>query len=200
MTEQAAEKPEYEEWLHWAKALIARLATCVQIYSKPCPEGLMPEKTRQQRNALAIDLLNRLETLTDESDAPSDSLNELDHHGERVIDGLGLLIGEALQKLPEISADMQQLLKASWRDRFSNRLAQELFHGPMGNQPEGIGSGFPEDGHLPAVLRALLDRENAGDGRILRDMLPGTPRRQDGISRRWGERNSRILRSAGRVE
>jgi hypothetical protein len=193
-------KPEYEEWLYWAQVVIDRLATCAQVYSKPPYESLMPEKARQEKNGQVIDLLRRLEALTDGSISPSDSLAELDQHGERVIDGLAVLFAETLQKLPDLSADMQKLLKSGWRDKCNGRLADELFRGPMGNVPEGIGSGHPHDKRLPEVLQNLVARERAGTTRSPRTALEGTPRRDDDVARRWGERNSRSLRSAGRVE
>jgi hypothetical protein len=200
------DKPEYEEWLYWAQAVIDRLATAIQVYSKPPYESLMPDKLRQERNAQLIDLLQRFEALTDGGASPSDSLAELDHHGERVIDGLAILFAETLQKLPELSGDMQKLLKSNWRDKCNGRLANELFRGPMGNEAEGIGSGHPRDKRLPEVLQNLLAREETGTSRQPRALLEGKaheghePRRDDDVARRWGERNSRILRSAGRVE
>jgi len=193
-----AEKPEYEEWLHWGRVVIDRLSSCAQVYSKPLYDKAMPQESRQSRNHRTIDLLRRLEAMVDETDTPSDSLIELDHHGERVIDGLAVLFRESLRALPELSADMQKLLKSPWREKCNGRLADELFRGPMGYEPEGIGSGLPEDGRLPEMLADLLEREEAGDGRLPRETLPDIPERHDDVARRWGA--NRFLRSAGRVE
>jgi hypothetical protein len=96
---------------------------------------------------------------------------------------------------------MQKLLKSPWQGRFENRIAEELFRGPGGDEKQGIGSGLPDHGRLPAVLAALLESEEQGDTRPLRqDLLHRAPMRDDKIAERWGERNSRILRSAGRIE
>jgi hypothetical protein len=159
----------------------------------------MPEKERQQRNGQTVELLRRIHALIDETDTLTDSLTDLDHHAERVINGLTLLFREMLAHLPELSVDMQKLLKSPWHSRCSSRLADELFRGPGGNELEGIGSGMPEHGRLPGVIANMLEREEAGDGRTARQEAAG-PSRADKTSERWSERNSRILRSAGRIE
>jgi len=195
------QKPDVDEWLHWANVVIDRLTICVNVYSHPPHEDIfMNEKDRQQRNSDTIDLLKRIHKLTDETDTPTDSLTELNHHGERVVDGLALLFKETLQKLPELSLDMQKLLKSPWHSKCSSRLAESLFRGPMGNEQEGIGSGLPEHGRLPEVLANLLEREQVGDGRAPREAQAGPHREDDDVAKRWGERNSRMLRSAGRIE
>ena len=148
-----------------------------------------------------INLLRRIHALIDETDTPSDSLDELDQHAERVIDGLTMLFKETLVHLPELSIDMQKLLKSPWHSKCSSRLAEELFRGPSGNEMEGIGSGMPEHGRLPAVLANMLENEQVGDGRAARqDGLDRSPSRADKTAERWTERNSRMLRSAGRIE
>jgi len=195
-----SQKPDFEEWLYWSNVVIDRLTTCVHTYSKPPHEDIfMPEKDRQQRNGQTVDLLRRIHSLTDETDTPSDSLDELDHHAERVIDGLVLLFKETLDHLPELSKDMQKLLKSHWHSNCTGRLADELFRGPAGNELEGIGSGMPEHGRLPSVLVNLIESEVTGDDRAPRQEGLG-PLRQDKTSERLTERNSRILRSAGRIE
>lgn len=195
-------KPDFEEWLYWSNVVIDRLTTCVHVYSKPPHEDIfMPEKDRQHRNAQTINLLKRIHALIDETDTPSDSLDELDHHAERVIDGLALLFKETLEHLPELSMDMQKLLKSPWHSKCAGRLAEELFRGPGGNEMEGMGSGIPEHGRLPSVLANMLENEQVGDGRAARqELLGSSPSREDRTSGRWGEHNSRILRSAGRIE
>src|ERR1700691_3289585 len=158
--EDEKKKPDFDEWLTWANVVVDRLTTCVHVYSKPPHEDIfMPEKERQQRNGQTVDLLRRIHALIDETDTPTDSLTELDHHAERVIDGLTLLFRETLAHLPELSIDMQKLLKSPWHSKWSSRLAEELFRGPGGNDLEGIGSGMPEHGRLPAVITNMLERE-----------------------------------------
>jgi hypothetical protein len=123
----------------------------------------MPDQERQTKTAHTVDLLRRIHALTDEADTPTESLAEVAYHDERVIAGLAVLLRETLVYLPELSTDMQKLLKSPWHNHCVGRLADELFRGPMGKESEGIGSGHPEHG-------------------------------------RWADKNSRFLRSAGRVE
>lgn len=197
------QKPEFEEWLYWAEVVIDRLTICVNVYSRPPHEDIfMPEKDIHRRNTQAVDLLKRIHALTDGTDTPSDSLTELDHHAERVIDGLALLFRETLEHLPELSLDMQKLLKSPWHSKFPDRLAENLFRGPLGDEREGVGSGLPEHGRLPEVLHNLLMREQDGDSRMPRqDLASNRPHREDNrVSQQWTDRNSRMLRSAGRIE
>lgn len=210
-------KPSHEEWLNWAQVVLDRLTTCVHVYSKPPHEDVfMAEIERQAKNAKTVDLLRRIHALTDDSETPTDSLADVAHHDERVIAGLKVLLKDTLNRLPELSSDMQKLLKSPWHSKCAGRLADELFRGPMGNEQEGIGSGYPEQGRLPEVLYNLLEREATGDARTPRKALhrhemqeakaalqvaSKQPERDGGeIQRRWADRNSRYLRSAGRVE
>jgi len=201
MKSHETHKPEFEEWLYWAQILVDRLGICVNVYSRPPYEDIfMPEKDRQLRNFQTIDLLKRIDALTDETDTPSDSLTELNHHAERVIDGLAMLFKEALQHLPQLSRDMQRLLKSPWQSKFPSRLAENLFRGSLGNDEEGLGTGLPEHGRLPKVLHSMLQREEKGEARTLRQELMGKHSLQDDLARRWTHMNSRSLRSAGRIE
>lgn len=197
------EKPSHEEWLNTAQTVIARLTSCAHIYSKPPHEDVfMPEQERQNKTAATVDLLRRIHALTDEADTPTESLSEVAMHDERVIAGLATLLRETLLRLPEISTDMQKLLKSPWHTNCAGRLADEIFRGPMGVEAEGIGSGHPEHGRLPEVLQNMLENENLGDVRRPREALmrDHEPRRHDEVQRRWADKNSRMLRSAGRVE
>jgi hypothetical protein len=198
------EKPKRGEWITWAQIVVDRLTTVTHIYGKPpYRDVFMPEKERQAKNGKTLDLLRRIHTLTDEADTPTDSLTDLEHHDERVMAGLNVLLREALDLLPELSADMQLLLKSPWYNNCNGRLAEELFRGPLGHEPEGIGSGYPEHGRLPQVLDQLLEREKAGNGRQQREALhphAQIPRRDAEAHRRWVEQNSQLYRSAGRVE
>ena len=123
-------------------------------------------------------------------------------HDEQTIRGLAVLFDELIQSMPELSADMQKLLKSPWHSKFSSQQAEVLFSG-LDSELQGIGSGCSEHGRLPAVLAELLEREQVGETRLPRqDLLRhGEPRRNDPDSRRrWVEQNSKFLRSAGRVE
>jgi hypothetical protein len=207
------QKPSHSEWLEWAQVVLDRLTTCVHTYSKPpYDDAFMPEKERQEKNDTALSLLRRIHSMIDESETPTESLSEVAHHDERVIAGLVVLMGEMLAILPTLSADMQKLLKSEWFDRCNGRVASELFRGPMGDLPRGIGSGYPEQGRLPAVLAKLLESERIGEQRQPRKELhrhdeykePAAlaigdlPERHDlDIRRRWADKNSR---SAGAVE
>jgi hypothetical protein len=199
--ETAVEKPGRDEWMKWAQVVIDRLTTCVHTYSKPPHEDVfMPEKERQEKNGKTLDLLRRVHALTDEVDTPTDSLTELEHHDERVMSGLRGLLEETKGRLPELSRDMQKLLKSPWFENCNGRVAEELFRGAEGNLAEGLGSGYPEHGRLAASLEDLLDRERTGDGRHPREELRGPNpqmRWQEDLQRRWGRHN---LHSAGRVD
>ncbi|MER2520794.1 MAG: hypothetical protein ABTQ34_08940 [Bdellovibrionales bacterium] len=213
MERQSLAKPAQEDWFHWARVVLDRLTTCVHVYSHPPHEDVfMAERERLDKNAKTLSLLRRIHTLTDEAETPTGSLKEVADHDERVIAGLSVLLRETLSRLPSLSSDMQFLLKSPWFDRCNGRLASELFRGPMGNEPEGIGSGYPEHGRLPEALETLLEREDTGDYRQPRaalhrhgqdgsfDPADGPLRSDDDIHRRWTDKNSQYLRSAGRVD
>ncbi len=211
MERERSVKPEQVEWLHWARVALDRLTTCVHVYSHPPHEDVfMAERERLEKNDRTLSLLRRIHTLTDEAETPTGSLKELADHDERVIAGLAVLLRETLSRLPALSSDMQFLLKSPWFDKCNGRLASELFRGPMGNEPEGIGSGYPEHGRLPEALETLLEREETGDCRQPRAALhrhdgevgivDGPQRNDDDIHRRWTDKNSQYLRSAGRVD
>jgi hypothetical protein len=207
------QKPSHSEWLEWAQVVVDRLTTCVHTYSKrPYDDVFMAEKDRQQKNDAIISLLRRIHNLIDDSETPTESLADVAYHDERVISGLVVLLAETLAMLPMLSTDMQKLLKSEWFDRCNGRVASELFRGPMGDLPRGIGSGYPEQGRLPAVLAQILERERIGDirqprkdlhrhresGRRGGDGDEGGPTRNElDIRRRWADKNSR---SAGAVE
>ena len=204
---QETRKPSHKEWLDWAQVLMERLTTCVHTYSKPPhADVFITEKERTSKNEQALTLLRRLHTLIDDSDTPTESLSEVAHHDEQVIDGIAVLFAEALTILPVLSTDMQKLLKSEWFDKCNGRLASELFRGPLGDVDKGIGSGYPEQGRLPAILAELLERERTGDPRAPRKELhrhgdkAGTmdeggdlaPRRSDlGMRSRWSDKVGR---------
>lgn len=198
------EKPARNEWTKWAQIVVDRLTTCVHIYSKPpYPDVFMSDKDRQDKNARTLDLLRRIHALTDDAGAPSDSLTDLEHHNERVLAGLSVLMKETLRHLPEISSDMQLLLKSPWLENCNGLIASELFIGPSGNESEGIGSGHPIHGRLPQALQDLIEREDVGHIRPSaseNDLQAQNPRWHDEAHRRWSKDNSQSLRSAGRVE
>lgn len=209
---EETQKPSHAEWVEWAQVVIDRLTTCVHIYSKPPNEDVfIVEKERQSKNDATLSLLRRLHALIDDSETPTESLADVARHDERVIDGLTLLFAEALGLLPTLSADMQKLLKSEWYDKCNGRIASELFRGPMGDLPKGIGSGYAEQGRLPSVIATLIERERTGDTRIPRkdlhrhdtktdvvetdDLMP--ERSTIDVKRRWADKNGR---SAGAVE
>jgi len=195
------QKPDFDEWFYWAQIVIDRLSICIDTYSRPPHEDIfLPERDRQYRNFQAADLLKRLFAVTDESDTPSDSLDELNHHAERVIDGLVLLFRETLRLLPLLSRDMQKLLASPWDSKFPTRIAENLFRGSLSTDGEGIGSGLPENGRLPGVLTELLRREQTGEGRALRHEILGKHMLQDDFTRRWNVLQGSHLRQAGRIE
>jgi hypothetical protein len=207
------QKPSHGEWLDWAQVVLDRLTTCVHVYSKPpYNDTFISDKDRQVKNDIALSLLRRIHGRMDDSDTPTESLSDVAHHDEQVINGLSLLLTETLSLLPTLSIDMQKLLKSEWYDKCNGRIASELFRGPMGELNKGIGSGYAEQGRLPEVLASLIERERIGDMRIPRKELHRHDEAQsddaydDGLSpkratmdvkRRWADKNSR---SAGAVE
>ena len=201
--EDNAQKPKVEEWQHWAGIVMERYTTMAHVYDKPPHEDIfMPEKNLHARKTKIIELLHRMHALIDETAMPSDSVPNAHDHDERTIAGLSVIFQEVLEQLPAYSTDMQKLMKSRWDNHCNGRIASELFRGRE-NENEGIGTGSPEHGRLPAVLLALIDREQAGDSRKPREELlqQGEPRRQNDESRRnWSERNSSYMRSAGRME
>lgn len=200
------QKPSYSEWMEWAQVIVDRLTTCVHTYSRPpYDDVLMLEKDRQSKNDAALNLLRRVHALIDDSETPTESLGDVARHDERVVDGLALLFSETLGVLPALSADMQSLWKSEWYDKCNGRIASELFRGPMGDLDKGIGSGYPEQGRLPAIIAQMLERERIGDVRVPRSDLhrhdspaphaaedDPSPRRADiDVRRRWADRNRR---------
>ena len=200
---QSTQKPGIEEWLHWAEVTLDRLSDCVHVYKKPPNNDVfMADAERQHKTDLAVKLLHRIHALVDKTDTPTDSVPDAHGHDEQVITGLALLFGEALEMLPQLSHDMQKLLKSPWMHKFPNKIAEKIFLG-AGDESQGLGSGYPEHGRLPEALMAMIEREQVGDTRHPREDLlnQGEPRRHDADARqRWAEQNSRFLRTAGRVE
>jgi hypothetical protein len=209
MTDQSAQKPKMEEWLHWAGIIMERLTTCAHVYDKPPHEDIfMPEKNRNARKTKIIEILQRIHALADEVHTPSDTVANANHHDEQIVPGLAALFQEVLQNLPSWSTDMQKLMKSRWDNHCNGRIASELFRGRE-SEKEGIGTGMPEHGRLPEVLFNLLDREQAGDGRPARQELEQNgeshlandePQRHSDEPRRRAERHGSLLRSAGRVD
>jgi hypothetical protein len=195
-------KPSIEEWLHLGEIVILRLTDCVHIYKKsPHPRTFMPESERQQKTDALVKLLHRIHALVDESDTPTDSIPNVHEYDERVINGLALLFRETQQNLRWLSSDMQKLLESPWMRNFPNKNAEILFCG-NGDESEGIGSGHPEHGRLPAALADIQEREQIGDTRHPRqDLLRhGEPRRHDAQRRiRWDEENADLAHVAGKA-
>jgi len=203
--QESVQKPSYDEWMYWSQVIIDRLTTIVHVYNKPpFPDVFMAGNERQFKVSQSVDLLRRLHTLTDENDVPSlQPVTPESHHEDQVITGLQPLFRDVLRRLPAWSGDMQMLLKSPWFDKCTGRTASELFRGPEDRLAEGIGSGMPEHGRLPEIIRGLLEREQMGSVRASIEERPPssyqTLRREE-LARLWGRRNSAFLRSAGRVD
>jgi hypothetical protein len=203
--QENAHKPSYDEWMYWSQVVIDRLTTIVHIYNHPPhPDVFMPGNERQLKVSLTVDLLRRLHTLTDEHDIPDLQPNSPEErHGEPVIADLQPIFRDVLHRLPTLSTDMQLLLKSPWYDKCASKMAGELFRGPEERLAEGIGSGMPEHGRLPEILRELLEREGTGSTRAtIEDRPPWSYQtlKREELARLWGRRNSSFLRSAGRVD
>ena len=203
MSAESFQKPGIDEWVQHADTLVDRLTECVHIYKKqPNPDVFMSDAERQQKTDTTITFLRRLHTLLDQSETPTDSVANAHSYHERTANGMAVLFGEILEVLPDLSSDMQKLLKSPWMSHFPNKIAERLFNGSV-DESQGLGSGHPEHGRLPAVLQDLLERERMGDSRRPREDLLhlGEPRRHDMENReRWSRLNGGFLRTAGRVE
>ncbi len=204
MSEPMVRKPSYDEWLHWAQVVSDRLTTIVHVYNKPpFDDAFIPEHERQLKVALIVEILRHIHTLTDEhEEQASRKLAAEEHYAEHVITDLRKHIDNVLQHLPALAEDMQKLLKSTWFNDFSGKVAKALFLGPEGRETDGIGSGMAENGRLPEVLHALLEREDIGGARQTREIPDSGIQklRRDDLQRLWGKRSSSFLRSAGRVD
>lgn len=204
------QKPSHEDWINWAQIAIDQLSLCVHVYSRPpFSDVFIPEKVRQDKNDAVVNLLHRLHGLIDDADTPSDSLADVAHHDEQVIDGLVILMQEALDKLPVISLDMQKMLKSHWKENFTGKAAAAIFRGIDGDEAHGIGTGHPEHGRLPLILDSMLERERIGDARAPRSplhrhrttSLPQVADTAPGSShRRWTDRPATMRGSAGAMD
>jgi hypothetical protein len=191
--------------MYWTQVVIDRLTTVLQVYKNPPKADVfMPEKEIQSKIAQTADVLRDLHSVTDDSELrathPSETLLETE---ERVIDSILPLFRDVLRRLPNWSNDMQKLLKSPWFENCAGRLANDIFCGPDGRLVEGIGSGQPIHGRLPGQLEDMLERESMGDDRAPREALPPKVVRHMGrteLAKRWGQRNSSYLRSAGRMD
>lgn len=195
MTTQQQQKPSFEEWLYWAKVVVDRLIGCTHVYKRNL-DVFMAEVERQTKTDKAIKLLQRIYPLLDRAETEESNVPDLERD-EKIISEISELFAETLKALPWLSTDMQKLLKSPWMCSFPNQIAELLFSG-KDNEFQGIGSGYPEQGRLPAALADLIERENEGEVRPLRE---GLPQRHDVESHaRWIQQNSSFLRTAGRVE
>ena len=209
---QETVKPSHREWMEWGQVVIDRLTTCVHVYSKPPYDDVfIAEKERHEKNDATLSLLRRIHGLIDEGETSIELIGDVAAHDERVIDGLSALFRETLDMLPTLSSDAQKLLKSEWFDKCNGRVASELFRGPMGDLPRGIGSGYAEQGRLPSVLASLLERERIGEDRQPRKDIPthkvdrylkaedesGPQRNTVDVKSRWATKNRR---TAGAVE
>lgn len=195
------EKPSVGVWIRTAEVLADRLSECVHVY-KHSSYIFMAESERQHKSGLVIGLLQRIHKILDQADATFNLALAAAHMSdELLIAGLGDVFRDALKLLPGVSIDMQKLLKSSWMKGFPDKVAESLFWG-NGEEDKGIGSGLPENGRLPKVLAAILEKEAMGEMRPPRDLPAlGDPQRHDvDVSTRWGKQNKGYLRTAGRVD
>lgn len=199
------QKPSYDEWMYWTQVVVDRLTTITHVYGKPPhADVFMAEKDRQTKLSDTVAVLRKLHHATDEHELrlPQD-FNEAVAHEEGLIAEIQPLFQDLLARLPGWSEDMQLLLKSPWFDDCAGKLANILFRGPMGNENEGIGSGWPEHGRLPSIIEGLLDREASGEIRAPREEKPRHAEklmRREELARLWGKRNSAFLRIAGRID
>ncbi len=198
-------KPSYDEWMYWTQVIVDRLTTVAHVYGNPPhPDVFMPERERQDKLSLTIDVLRHLHEQTDESELhmPGETTKASEREAH-YITALQPVYVDILRRLPGWSEDMQKLLKSPWFDNCNGKLANILFRGPDGRETEGIGSGRPENGRLPEMIAVLLDREAVNDTRAPRIEKPRAVQHsmsREDLARLWGKRNSSFLRSAGRMD
>lgn len=190
------QKPPVEEWLRWARVIVDRLMGCVHVY-KHADDVFMAATERQHKSDAVIKILQRIYALIDQGDALDVHSSEISQKDEQIVAGFDPIVEETLKALTWLSPDMQKLLKSPWMSHFPSKLAEILFAG-NGNEFEGIGSGYPEHGRLPAALKELLDREKEGDVRPSRDTAP--ERHDMERHDRWVQQASASIRTAGRVD
>lgn len=215
MTLPVIKKPSHRDWIYTMQVVIDRLTQAVHTYKRPpFDDVFMSDREKQDKTARCVDLLRRIHGLTDDAQTPTDSLADVARHDEQIIAGLFVLAQQALDVLPVISYDMQKLMKSPWHDRWTSRIAMEMFRGPKADGSEGIGTGYPEHGRLPEVLSDLLERETVGSGREPREALhrhgadlynqdyggvAAPERHMEGL-RRWNDRSRRASSTAGGME
>lgn len=198
MDAQEFQKPSLGEWMHWAEVVTDHLTNCVHVYKRPpYVDVFMADSERQIKTDQTIRLLRSFHLLLDQAETPPDLSTT-----ETIIEQLDALFVDTLDTLPALSSDMQKLLKSPWMSNFPNKIAESLFRGES-DKMEGIGSGQPEHGRLPAALTSLLEREQTGDARKAQEGGASSerPSRHDAEGHaRWTRQNSSYLRTAGRVE
>lgn len=154
-------KSTFEIWQKWAKVLLRQLDQAADVYEYHQENG-EAEKLNEY--------LDRLRLFVDPlAHAPEIAKRDYDvEGGVRKLYLLSLtmlreLFAESLRILPEISEDMQRLLKSPCYGHCNGRTATDLFKGPHGTTNEGIASGIPDErGGLPWMLEKLLDEAEAG--------------------------------------
>lgn len=215
MTLPELRKPSHRDWAYTMQVVVDRLTQAVHTYKRPpFDDVFMSDREKQDKTLRCVELLRRIHVLVDDAQTPTDSLADVARHDERIIAGLAVLAGQTLEILPMISQDMQKLMKSPWYDRWTSRVALEMFRGPKADGSEGIGTGHSEHGRLPEVISDLLEREVVGAGREPREALHRHdgyqenvnygdsvgPERHTEVLRRWNDRARRTSSAAGRIE
>jgi len=205
MTGPEGLKPSYDEWMYWTQVIVDRLTTVTYVYGNPPhPDVFMPDRERQTKLSLTVDVLRHLHEQTDLNDlhVPHES-TDAGERETRFITALQPLYVDVLRRMPTWSDDMQKLLKSPWYDNCAGKLANILFRGPDGRETEGLGSGYPENGRLPEVIEKLLEREAISDiraPRIEKPRFTDPNMRREELAKLWVKKNSSFLRSAGRMD
>ncbi len=200
---QEQPKASFDVWLRWADVLMHRLTSIKEIYSGQMDAeavgrvgGYLGQLRFVLDGALARHLVHR----------PYAQLNELSYGQDKLFDmqiqALTSVFRNVLTDFPQISKDMQKMLNSRWEGNCNGRVAMDIFRGPVGTLNEGIGSGYPRDGQLPAVLDQLLLLEGTGSSRTPRQTTLSAEEqiRWQDTARRWASMNSTHLRSAGRLD
>jgi hypothetical protein len=153
------QKSTYEVWQFWAKALDRQMKRCADVYKDHKASGKKAQAIIE-RLELFIDPVTHAQDLAAKNYDVKGNVTKLYLLSLTV---LQKIFRDTLDVLPEISADMQNLLNSPCYGDCSGRAAMDIFKGPHRTTNEGIAAGLPDErGGLPWVLAKLLDEADIG--------------------------------------
>jgi hypothetical protein len=132
--------------MYWTQVIVDRLTTVAHVYGNPPhPDVFMPERERQAKLSLTVDVLRHLHVQTDQHELHTPQDNVTAAEGEsRFITALQPLYVDILRRLPTWSDDMQKLLKSPWFDIAPVNWRIFFFVVPMGARPKASVAAMPK--------------------------------------------------------